>query len=130
MKCKISKYYICFCWFSLFFLVRNQTLFVLISLGPLNNLLDMYFSDVIDCSTILRRNPDKKGQDGVYTIYSGKNRYKTMYCDMTTEGGGWTVSRIAYVLYPKFVLIIQIFVLDIYLLLIFCHIPFRFVYIY
>jgi hypothetical protein len=35
--------------------------------------------------------PDTKGQDGVYTITVGKEQ-KSVFCDMTTDNGGWTVS--------------------------------------
>ncbi|XP_078321652.1 ryncolin-4-like [Crassostrea virginica] len=42
-----------------------------------------------DCSTILKHRP--LSRDGVYTIYPDLKTKKTVICDMTTDGGGWTV---------------------------------------
>ncbi|XP_062606266.1 microfibril-associated glycoprotein 4-like isoform X2 [Saccostrea cucullata] len=44
-----------------------------------------------DCASILKFMPKTKGKDGVYSIYPDMNTKKLVYCDMTTEGGDWTV---------------------------------------
>ncbi|XP_062607483.1 fibrinogen-like protein A, partial [Saccostrea cucullata] len=42
-----------------------------------------------DCLDILKRNPIRKYQDGIYIIYADTRR--EVFCDMTTNEGGWTV---------------------------------------
>ncbi|XP_056016787.1 ficolin-1-like [Ostrea edulis] len=41
------------------------------------------------CADILNKLPSVKGKDGVYEIYVA-NQTRKVFCDMTTEGGGWT----------------------------------------
>ncbi|XP_061196748.1 uncharacterized protein LOC133205022 [Saccostrea echinata] len=44
-----------------------------------------------DCSDILKRFPDTQNKNGVYNITISQKERKTVYCDMTTDNGGWTV---------------------------------------
>lgn len=44
-----------------------------------------------DCSDTLEYNPITQGKNGVYNITASSYILKTVYCDMTTDNGGWTV---------------------------------------
>ncbi|XP_052677505.1 ryncolin-2-like [Crassostrea angulata] len=44
-----------------------------------------------DCSDILRKEPYRRNRDGVYTIYLSNGVKRRIFCDMATDGGGWTV---------------------------------------
>lgn len=43
-----------------------------------------------DCANKLENYPDTRLRDGVYNIMVS-NKTMAVYCDMTTDNGGWTV---------------------------------------
>ncbi|XP_028423225.1 microfibril-associated glycoprotein 4 isoform X2 [Perca flavescens] len=60
----------------------------LLLLAPL--LTSCHYHQPVDCSAIYQE--DKSKPSGVYTIYpAGERSAVEVYCDMTSEGGRWTV---------------------------------------
>jgi len=57
-----------------------------------------------DCSEILNLG---ERLDGVYTVYIGRTQRRvSVYCDMTTAGGGWTVCIIIIIIIITIIIII------------------------
>ncbi|XP_048760523.1 ficolin-2-like [Ostrea edulis] len=45
----------------------------------------------IDCADILKKFPETRNKNGVYNITGPQKDKKSVFCDMTTDKGGWTV---------------------------------------
>ncbi len=62
----------------------------------LGNLCDSVPEDSVqprDCSEVLRKNPESL--NGIYTIYP-LGQPQSTFCDMETDGGGWTVKSFSF----------------------------------
>ncbi|XP_052717719.1 fibrinogen-like protein A [Crassostrea angulata] len=44
-----------------------------------------------DCADILEKYSNTRWKNGVYNVTASSDRSKAVYCDMTTDNGGWTV---------------------------------------
>ncbi|XP_048767096.2 ryncolin-1-like [Ostrea edulis] len=62
-----------------------------VSTYKINGMLNKKQPKYRDCASILKKIPNTRKQDGVYAIYPDLKTKKLVYCDMTREGGGWTV---------------------------------------
>lgn len=63
--------------------------------------LEMHY----DCDDILKKYSRKREINGVYNIMGFFKEKKAVYCDMTTDNGGWTVSFLSHTHFFFFLLI-------------------------
>ncbi|XP_052715843.1 angiopoietin-4-like isoform X2 [Crassostrea angulata] len=50
-----------------------------------------YYIAGSDCADILEKYPNTRWKNGVYNVTASSDRSKAVFCDMTTDNGGWTV---------------------------------------
>lgn len=85
--------------------IRNASLYVVEQLSSGNAihmlknverinqfLLKVHYVAGFDCSDIFEKYPYTRGNNGVYNITAPSSEPEPVYCDMTTDYGGWTVS--------------------------------------
>lgn len=79
--------------------IRNSSLYVAEQLSSgepihvlrfLEKIGQLHNTEVYNCADILRKKPETRGNDGVYNIMD-LNEIKAVYCEMSTDNGGWTV---------------------------------------
>lgn len=79
--------------------IRNSSLYVAEQLSSgepihvlrfLEKIGHLQNTKVYNCADILRKSPETRGNDGVYNIMD-LNEIKAVYCEMSTDNGGWTV---------------------------------------
>lgn len=79
--------------------IRNSSLYVAEQLSSgepihvlrfLEKIGHLQNTEVYNCADILRKSPETRGNDGVYNIMD-LNEIKAVYCEMSTDNGGWTV---------------------------------------
>lgn len=89
--------------------LRNLTLFVIeqFSTGEAINILrnvvmigQSFFKvhdiPVFDCAEMFEKHPYTRGKNGVYNIRGLSHKPTSVYCDMTTDYGRWTVSALSF----------------------------------
>lgn len=55
-----------------------------------------------DCADILEKYPKTRWENGVYYITASSYKTKAVFCDMTTNNGGWTVCYLFFLCISHF----------------------------
>lgn len=58
--------------------------------------LKVHNRTIFDCAGILENYPNTRWKNGVYNITTSSYKSKALYCDMTTDYGGWMVKSLFF----------------------------------